>query len=202
MTGAAPKPSAAIPLDTVISRLRRGITALPRLWLREAHQWFLHRRLRRLGIRLDATTLVLGDCRISGPDLTIAAGSVVKDSLLDGRGGLDIGKNVFIDHATILTADHDLDDPHFRTVYRPVVIESYVIIFRQAIILPGVRLGRGAVVGAGAVVTKDVPPMTIVCGSPARAVRQRANVHTDADLRRMSGYVVHRWTSKSRRSPD
>jgi len=185
-TAAATRPSDAF------SRFRRGIVALPRLCLREANQWFLHQRLKHRGVRLEPTALVVGECEISG-NVTIGARSVVTQSLLDGRGGLEIGHDVSIDHATILTADHNLDDESCPTVYRGVVIEPYVMIFRNAIVLPGRRIGFGAVIGAGAVVTRDVPPMTVVAGVPAHTIRQRRAVHTGADLRRMSGYVGHCW---------
>ena len=57
-------------------------------------------------------------------------------------------------------------------VAKEVVIEDGVFIGVHAIILPGVTIGEGAMVGAGAVVTKDVPPRTMVAGNPARVIRQ------------------------------
>ena len=54
---------------------------------------------------------------------------------------------------------------------QPVVIEDEAWIGAQVTILAGVRIGRGAVIGAGSVVTSDVPPATIVAGNPARVVR-------------------------------
>src|SRR5688572_21587708 len=89
--------------DDAFLGLRRGIAALPRLCLREINQWFLHRRMKRLGVRLEPTALVIGECEISG-SVSIGTGSVVKRSLLDGRGGLEIGHDVLVDQATILTA--------------------------------------------------------------------------------------------------
>ncbi|MBA7706888.1 2,3,4,5-tetrahydropyridine-2,6-dicarboxylate N-acetyltransferase [subsurface metagenome] len=56
---------------------------------------------------------------------------------------------------------------------RPVVMEDYSIVFTNATVLPGVKIGRGAIVGAGAVVTKDIPPYAIAVGVPARVVAQR-----------------------------
>jgi maltose O-acetyltransferase len=67
--------------------------------------------------------------------------------------------------------------------HEPVIIESDVWIGTRAIILPGVRVGRGAVVGAGAVVPKDVPPNAVVVGNPARVVRFRSPAEVAEKLR-------------------
>jgi len=93
---------------------------------------------------------------------------------LDGRGGLSIGDNVSLSPGTwILTDEHDVNDPRFPEILAPVTIEDYVFVGSKAMILPGVTLGRGAVIGAGAVVTRDVDPFQIVAGSPAREIGQR-----------------------------
>jgi maltose O-acetyltransferase len=73
----------------------------------------------------------------------------------------------------ILTAAHGVADPEFRVIGEPVVIEDHVWIGSRAMILGGVTLGRGAVVAAGAIVTRDVPPLAIVAGIPARVVGER-----------------------------
>jgi maltose O-acetyltransferase len=62
---------------------------------------------------------------------------------------------------------------------RPVVIGDDVWIGTRAIILPGVRIGQGAVVGAGAVVSKDVPSWAVVVGNPAKVVRLRKQISAD-----------------------
>lgn len=93
---------------------------------------------------------------------------------LDNRGQITIGSNVTISACSvILTGDHDLHDPLFRGRANPVVIGDYAFIGTRAIILPGVTIGFGAAVGAGSVVTHDVPERTIVAGSPARVIRMR-----------------------------
>jgi len=93
---------------------------------------------------------------------------------LDGRGGLVIGNNVSISAGTwIVTDEHDINDPRFPEILAPVTIGDYVFVGSKAMILPGITIGRGAVVGAGAVVTKDVDPFEIVGGVPARAIGQR-----------------------------
>jgi maltose O-acetyltransferase len=93
---------------------------------------------------------------------------------IDNRGGITIGNNVSISaEVCILTADHDLQCSYCTGRSRPVVIEDYVFIGTRAMILPGVSLGRGSAVAAGAVVTRDVPPYTVVAGVPARPISNR-----------------------------
>lgn len=70
------------------------------------------------------------------------------------------------------SAFHDLLDRSRRPPSQPVVIEDDVWIGAKASIMPGVTIGRGAVVGTAAVVTKDVPPFTVVAGVPAKVVKQ------------------------------
>jgi maltose O-acetyltransferase len=95
--------------------------------------------------------------------------------LLDGRGGkLTIGNNVDVaQEAVIWTLGHDIHDDSHRDKGAAVTIEDYVWVGHRAIIMPGVTLGRGAVVAAGAVVTKSVPAMSIVAGVPAKVIGQR-----------------------------
>jgi acetyltransferase-like isoleucine patch superfamily enzyme len=93
---------------------------------------------------------------------------------LDVRGGLEIGENVSISpEVVVLTAGHRHDVPGFALEHGRVVIEDSVWIGTRALVLPGVRLGRGCVVAAGAVVTEDVEPLAVVAGVPARKVRER-----------------------------
>jgi acetyltransferase-like isoleucine patch superfamily enzyme len=93
---------------------------------------------------------------------------------LDNRGGLYIGDNVSISsEVVILTADHNLQSASFAGRNCPVIIEDYVFIGTRAMILPGVTLGRGCAVGAGSVVTKDVPANSIVAGIPAKQIGVR-----------------------------
>lgn len=98
-----------------------------------------------------------------------------KNVLLDGRGkGLVIGNNVDIaQEVNIWTLQHDYNDPMYKAIGKPVVIEDYAWIASRATILPGVTIGRGAVVASCAVVTKDVPALTVVAGVPAKAIGHR-----------------------------
>jgi maltose O-acetyltransferase len=73
----------------------------------------------------------------------------------------------------IYSSEHDLVDSNFSATLAPVKIGDYVFIGPRAIILAGVTIGDGAVVAAGAVVTKDVDPYTIVGGVPAKVIGER-----------------------------
>lgn len=73
----------------------------------------------------------------------------------------------------VITTQHKWREPGFPLDIRPVVIEDHAWIGMRAILLPGTRVGRGAVVAAGAVASGDIPPMSVVAGVPARVVATR-----------------------------
>lgn len=104
-----------------------------------------------------------------GEDTVVGGGA-----FLDGREKLIIGDHVDIaSDVMIYNSEHDISSEDFHAVTAPVEIEDYVFIGPRAIILPGVRVGKGAVVGAGAVVTKDVGEFMIVGGVPAQVIGER-----------------------------
>lgn len=107
--------------------------------------------------------------------VVIGKNSIIgNDCFLDGRRGLTIGENVNIGgHVQIFTLEHDPQSSSFGVQGGPVIVEDYVYIASRATILPDVRIGTGAVVAAGAVVSKDVEPYTIVGGVPARPIGNR-----------------------------
>ena len=91
-----------------------------------------------------------------------------------------IGKNVVISQGAYLcTASHDISSPTMDLVVKSIVIGDNVWIAAHATILPGVTIGEGAVVGACAVVAKDVPPWSVVVGNPAQVVKQRTLKNRD-----------------------
>ncbi|KIC69480.1 acetyltransferase [Pseudarthrobacter phenanthrenivorans] len=99
---------------------------------------------------------------------------VGNDCFLDGRLGLSIGDNVNIGgHVQIFTVGHDPQSDSFGTKGGPVRVDDRAYVASRATVLPNVRIGEGAVVAAGAVVTKDVQPYTIVAGVPAVPVGKR-----------------------------
>ncbi|NMB84479.1 acyltransferase [Candidatus Roizmanbacteria bacterium] len=122
----------------------------------------------------DPKNIVIGDDTIVG-----------EQAVLDGRDKLAIGNHVALATGVMIyNSDHDLNDPNFKAVIAPVKIDDYVFIGPRAIILPGVQIGKGAVVGAGAVVTKDVPPYAIVGGVPAKIIGERKNKNLQYKLGR------------------
>ena len=100
--------------------------------------------------------------------------TVNKRVVFDGRGGLKIGKNVDIaQEVNIWSLQHDYNSPTYSTKSGIVVIEDYVWLASRVTVLPGVTIGRGAVIGACSVVTKDIPPMSIAVGNPAKIIGRR-----------------------------
>lgn len=111
--------------------------------------------------------------------LEIGRGSWIgQGAFLHAAGGITVGERVGIGpHACVLTSAHELPPRGFvldqPLRFAPVVLEAGCDLGVGAIVLPGVTVGEGAQVGAGAVVTADVPPYTIVAGNPARVLRPR-----------------------------
>lgn len=103
-----------------------------------------------------------------GRDVFINSGCHFQD-----QGGIVIGDGSLIGHNVVLaTINHDLAPKNNRkNHYAPITIGNHVWIGANATVLAGVTIGDWAVVGAGAVVTKDVPPMTVVGGIPAKVIK-------------------------------
>jgi len=107
--------------------------------------------------------------------ITLGTGTIIGfDCILDGRGGIIIGEHVnFSSEAAVWTMQHDLRARDFGAVAAPVVIGDRAWLSFRCTVLPGVTIGTGAVIAAGAVVTRDVPPFAVMAGVPATQVAER-----------------------------
>ncbi len=137
----------------------------------------LRRFLLRLGgAKIGKATSIHMGCRFfSVKKLKIGEDSIIGyGAFLDGRDKIIIGNHVDIaSEVMIYNSEHDIASEDFKANLAPVEIGDYVFIGPRAIILPGVRIGKGAVIGAGAVVTKDVEEFAIVGGVPAEIIGER-----------------------------
>jgi acetyltransferase-like isoleucine patch superfamily enzyme len=111
----------------------------------------------------------------TGASLRIGNNTIInRNCYLDGRAGITVGNNVNISFGTtIITLQHDYNSPDFACKAGSVIINDYAWIGAKAMIMPGVTIGEGAVVAAGAVVTRDVHPYTVVGGVPAKVIANR-----------------------------
>lgn len=169
----------AIWLELVTGFLWWGVGYLPSHHLRR----FFY-RLSGMKIGAGSTLHMMG--RIYDPrHISIGEDTIVGEKFsLDGRkqlknsaGGIEIGDHVDIaSEVMIWTSQHDLSDPDMKAIEAKVTIQDYVFIGPRAIILPGVTIGRAAVVAAGAVVTKDIPDGKMFAGVPAKEIGER-NLH-------------------------
>ena len=109
--------------------------------------------------------------------IVIGEDTIIGDhAFLDGRAPLIIGNHIDIASSVMIyNSEHDIESIDFKAQEEPVKIDDYVFIGPRVIILPGVKIGKGAIVAAGAVVTKDVKPFEIVGGVPATVIGQRKN---------------------------
>lgn len=108
-------------------------------------------------------------------NIKIGEDSIIgSNAFLDGREKLIIGNHVDIASSVMIyNSEHDINSADFHAVSESVEIGDYVFIGPRAIILPGVKIGKGAIIAAGAVVTKDVEEFKIVAGVPAEVIGER-----------------------------
>ena len=116
-------------------------------------------------------------------------------SYIDCDGGVEIGEYFHTGRGlTIFSSNHKYDNDQYipystERIRKKVVIEDFVWCGANVTILPGVRLGEGCIIGAGSVVTKDIPPYAVACGNPARVVKYR-DVNAYLKLKEEGRFVI------------
>ena len=128
-----------------------------------------------LQIKISNSASIHMGCFFTGNKISVGDNSVInRNCYLDGREGIQIGANISISpECYILSLSHQVNDEHFSTIGKKVVIEDYCWVGVRGIVLPGVHLSKGCVVGAGSVVTKSFKENQIIAGSPAKIIGQR-----------------------------
>ena len=157
---------------------------------------------RAAGVRIGPESLIQGEMRLTGEGNPCTLLSIGHHTLITGGLHIDlgapvrIGNGVRIGHdVSILTVSHAVGTPHLRagtSFFAAVQIDDGVWIASRASVLPGVTVGRGSVVAAGSVVTRDVPKHCLVAGVPARVIRELSE---DAELQETvpeNAYAVRR----------
>ncbi|WP_428564362.1 MAG: acyltransferase [Solidesulfovibrio sp. DCME] len=109
-----------------------------------------------------------------GPLLRVGAGVFInRNVFLDTKGGVSLGDGVALaEDVRVFTHSHG-EASHIERTYAPVVVGDYAKVYSGAVLLPGVTVGRQAIVAAGALVTHDVPENMVVAGRPATVLRER-----------------------------
>lgn len=131
---------------------------------------------RLAGVKIGAGSTIHTGCRFYQPEnISIGVDTSVGDRcFLDGRAKLIIGSHVSIaSQVLIYNSEHNINDEWFTAQNAEVKIGDYVFVGPRAIILPGVTIGSGAIVAAGAVITKNLSEGTIAGGVPAIKIGER-----------------------------
>ena len=160
---------------------RRGLAHLAALLPTQAFSRSRTELLRRAGVAIGEMSLVHGPLIITGNENPCRLLSIGRFTMTSGTLHCDvgaeirIGDNVRIGHdVSLLTVDNQVGPEQMRSgqsKFGPIEIGDGAWLASRVVVLPGVRIGAGAIVGAGSVVTRDVPANTMVVGVPARAVR-------------------------------
>jgi putative colanic acid biosynthesis acetyltransferase WcaF len=132
--------------------------------------------LRLFGARIAATARVYGSARVwYPPNLEMGEHAVIGwRALCYNMAPIRIGDFAIVSqHSFLLAGGHDVDDPNFQLVVKPIVLSARSWVAACAVVGPGVTLGEGAILGAAGVAFRDLDPWTVYAGNPARPLRSR-----------------------------
>ena len=135
--------------------------------------------LRAFGAKIAPNVRVYGSATIWYPaNLSVGNNATIGPRVnCYSMAPITIGPNAVISQGAHLCAGtHDIDDPHFQLLAKPVVIGAHAWVAAEAFVGPGVEIGEGAVLGARAVTVKSLAPWTVHAGNPARYLRPRQPV--------------------------
>lgn len=164
-----------------------GNVVINKIPSRHIRKWFYQ----SLGAKIGKNTVICRRADILFPKGLKLANNVAVGWFvdLDARGGITVGHDTNISsHTKFITGSHDVDHPKFEASFKPINIGHHCWIGTGAIVLQGVTIGDGAVVAAGAVVTKDIPPYEVWGGVPARFIRKRTE---DLDYEVKGAPILH-----------
>ena len=160
----------------------------------------------RKGAKIGDNSIILREfAKRCNKNFELGNNSSIGSYKIDLRSPVKIGNNVIIsNNSEIITTSHYIDSPEWELKQYGIEIEDYVWIASNALILPSCRkIGYGSVIGAGSVVVKDVPPMSVVGGNPAKVIKQRECVHSKLIIPSLlSGDLLiywNTWINKNRR---
>lgn len=159
--------------NTIQKFLEKSISILPNRWIKFLAYFYPDARIRKLC--LDKMFVYMGEGTFANYGLKVTVNQDAEDYRIIIGDRVSIAPNV-----TIISESSPNNSPHLQSISyvkenlikdEKVVIEDDAWIGASVTILPGVKIGKGAIVGAGAVVTKNVEPYTVAVGIPAKAVR-------------------------------
>lgn len=163
-------------------------------WKTYTHYEKNRRIARKRGAKIGEEVIIPRElAKMANRNLTIGAHSSIMTTQLDLRNPITFGEHVIMGaSAKILTTSHEIDSPDFEVKNGGIVIEDYAWIPAKIIILPSChKIGRGAVISSGSCVVKDVEPMSVVGGNPAKVFKTRKCVHTNLVVESLQGGDLH-----------
>ena len=159
---------------------------------------------RKRGAKIgEGVIMPLSLAKRANSNLTIGDHVSIQTDKIDLRSPVTIGNHVIIGGSTeIITMSHHIDSPDFEGKLYGITIDDYVWIPTNVLVLPSCRhIGRGAVVGSGSVVVKNVEAMSVVSGNPAKEFKKRKCVHSSLVVESLLGgdYRIYKETRRRRK---